>query len=125
MPMKRANSEKRSARDRKVTARRAAERKADPKLVAKTVALIAEAESDKRKAALSIGAHLFGEYFGKQIELVRSRSPVKDKSYSALEKRSPKLGWTDRDLRDAVSAHVVTLSLDRRIERDLPFGDLV
>lgn len=100
------------ARTAKKATARSVEGKADLRLIERTLALIAAQEEASGAGRRAIGEHLLDEYFGGDAALVRSKSPLKAKSYALLAKRAPsESGWTEADLRKAVTIAIVYRSL--------------
>lgn len=102
------------------------ERSADSALVERTLEKLSTHDRVTFTSARAIGEHILDEYYGGDEQLVRSKSPVKPKSFASLAARSvEETQWDEADLRRAVSMAIVYRSLSESIRDRVPHTYLV
>lgn len=97
-----------------------AERRADDRLVSKTIAVLAR--HDRRVAASlrEVGEHVLRTYFGNDPKLAQSNDPTKARSYARLAARAEaETDWSVDDFRRAVRIAVVARSLPENVAQKL------
>jgi hypothetical protein len=98
-----------------------AERAIDEALVQRTLNRISRHEHAGAEGRRAIGERIFVDYFGKDEQLVGSKSPVKLKSFVRLTGRvEDETSWDERDLCRAVSGAIVFRSLSSAVSKKLP-----
>jgi hypothetical protein len=92
------------------------ETRADEKLVSRTIALLNRHDRAVAASLRRIGESIIRDYFGGDVELVRSNDPHKGKSLARLAARAQReTDWTEGDFRRAVRIALVARTLDERV----------
>ncbi|MCC7537022.1 MAG: hypothetical protein IT379_12450 [Deltaproteobacteria bacterium] len=100
----------------KRSAARELERKADGRLVSRSIALLLAHQERVADSERTIGEHLLETYFDGDVELARSKSPSKPLSFASLAERVERETlWDEHDLRRFVIVAIVSRSLALRV----------